>query len=357
MPRSAGLLPSIAHEDFSSIMAYRVSSPSLLSVVLLLAVAACSDEDKGALGQGCFDNGTCQPGLYCAAGTCAQRGVAGNKCFEDGTCESGLYCSQDVCKARKAAGETCEASEECASPNLCYGDKCAVVSCASCGPLEQCYDNRFCVAKPVSITGGYSIDATEVTRNQYAAWLAASPSVSAQDPWCTWNVSFTPTSDWPPGSLGNNPVYVDWCDAFAYCKAVGKRMCGKIGGGANDFADYADPSKSEWHNACSSGGVNDYPYGDTYDGSACNGYDAPGSSTVTVGKMTSCQSSVTGYGGVFDLSGNVREWENSCLAASGKDDDCRTRGSNTTGTQSKMRCDAEDSASRGSNAGIRCCGP
>jgi hypothetical protein len=34
---------------------------------------------------------------------------------------------------------------------------------------------------------------------------------------------------------GNFPITnVDWCDAYAYCAGIGKRLCGKIGGGTLD---------------------------------------------------------------------------------------------------------------------------
>jgi hypothetical protein len=58
---------------------------------------------------------------------------------------------------------------------------------------------------------------------------------------------------------GPMQVCVDWCDAHAYCKPVGKRLCGKIGGGPNLYADYASASSSEWYRACSSGGSFTYP--------------------------------------------------------------------------------------------------
>jgi sulfatase modifying factor 1 len=197
----------------------------------------------------------------------------------------------------------------------------------SCGALEECYANERCVAKSVSVAGGYEIDSTEVTRSQYQAWLATSPSTGGQSSPCSWNDSYTPSCEWPAGTKGNHPVVcVDWCDAYAYCKAAGKRLCGKIGGGANAYDQYANASLSQWYKVCTSNGQNDYPYGDTYSGTTCNGDDAGNGTTVPVGSMSGCQSSVSGYKGVFDLSGNVWEWEDSCNGNSGTSDHCHVRG-------------------------------
>ena len=71
-------------------------------------------------------------------------------------------------------------------------------------------------------------------------------------------------------------VCVEWCDAQAYCLAVGKRLCGKIGGGPNALADYDDPTRSAWLNACSNEGTKDYPYGDLYDPTLCGRDQPPG---------------------------------------------------------------------------------
>jgi sulfatase modifying factor 1 len=232
-----------------------------------------------------------------------------------------------------------------------------------CGSLEECWNGQYCVAKKVQVTGGYAIDATEVTRDQYAAWLATNPSTSGQPSYCSWNDDFTPGCEWPPGVKGNHPVVcVDWCDAYAYCAAVGKRLCGKIGGGANAYKDYDDATKSQWYNVCSSGGQKDYPYGYGYSESACNGYSAGNNGTVPVGSMSGCESSVSGYTGVYDLSGNAWEWEDSC---NGYVDDmnlCLLRGGsfNNAGLDNSLRCDGGlDSYRRNQfgSFGFRCCTP
>ena len=226
--------------------------------------------------------------------------------------------------------------------------------CTGCGPLEECHKDHLCVAKLVEVGdgaggGGFSIDATEVTRSQYQAWLATCPSTDGQDPWCSWNTSFAPDGGCMASNYvchtdcSNHPhVCVDWCDAYAYCKAVGKRLCGRIGGGPNGYSDYANASLSQWYNACSSNGVNDYPYGDSYDGDACNGYEwVQEYATVEVGSLPGCQSSEPGYDGVFDLSGNVWEWEDSC-AGTGEHVRCNERGGSFLDDMSAslfMRCD------------------
>jgi sulfatase modifying factor 1 len=165
----------------------------------------------------------------------------------------------------------------------------------------------------------------------------------------------------------NHPqVCVDWCDAYAYCQAVGKRLCGKIGGGPNGYDDLANASLSQWYNACTSHGANLYPYGNIFDGQACNGFYYTGGDLITipVGSLGSCQATVLGYQGVFDLSGNVREWEDSCDGA-GQLANCRIRGgsyASSNGDGSDMSCSGYgyeysnfDYAT--TSVGFRCCSP
>jgi formylglycine-generating enzyme required for sulfatase activity len=119
-------------------------------------------------------------------------------------------------------------------------------------------------------------------------------------------------------ACGAHPqVCVDWCDAYSYCKGVGKRLCGSIfGGPVVEQADTSSTWVDQWYIACVSGKAkNPFVYGAAYDPDRCNGYEHwhdGQATTVAVGSMPGCQSGVPGYAGVYDLSGNVWEWEDAC---------------------------------------------
>jgi formylglycine-generating enzyme len=220
---------------------------------------------------------------------------------------------------------------------------------------------------------GFCIDRTEVTNAQYEQFLVAKDGdTSGQVAVCAANTSYVPTSYWPaPNEESEMPVvYVDWCDAAAYCAWTGKRLCGRIGGGTNAAANFTDATKSQWYDVCSNGGGNTYPYGDTFSPETCNGFDNPsgcngsGSSGGTctfraVGSLTDCQGGGN-YAGVYDLSGNVLEWEDSCTNnPDGGDDICRMRGGSIYArVDYEMACDTDSSDSRLYTApglGFRCC--
>lgn len=226
----------------------------------------------------------------------------------------------------------------------------------------------------VLLPQGYCIDSTEVTREQYAAWLSTNPSISDQPPQCAFNDTFVAGPGCfnellvgavylGPGNEKHPQICVDWCDAYAYCKGVGKRLCGRIGGGPSAyFDDYDKASASQWYNACSSGGINAYPYGNTFDPTACNGGNDRSRTTVQVGSMPGCQSELPGYRGVYDLSANVWEWEDCCERSNGFDDLCLIRGGMFTEWPPDVyACDISPSMThRGDRAisfGFRCCAP
>jgi len=216
---------------------------------------------------------------------------------------------------------------------------------------------------------------------QYQAWLNTNPSTAGQVAGCAWNTDFTPGSDcgtsyngtaiWPPTAANANyPVEcVNWCDAYSYCAAAGKRLCGKIGGGTLDYTAYRTTPTGQWYSACTSNGTytsSGYTYGNTYNSTNCNGTDYWGgleAFSVVVGSMGRCQSPVTGYVGVYDLTGNVFEWIDSCDGTSnGKTDHCNYSGGayNSGPAGDYMSCgsvNADYRAAEGRGVGIRCCSP
>ncbi len=195
------------------------------------------------------------------------------------------------------------------------------------GPLEERATSGRCVARKIPIDGGYFIDATEVTRGQYQDFLDSHPAIIPDyDTTCNWDDDYAPDAVCMAGEhvyegddADHHPVTcIDWCDARTYCVAAGKRLCGKIGTlDPLPFDEYDNPETSQWYRACSTAGVLDYPYGDEYDSMACNGYYkaitvSDPVTTSVAGSLDSCQSVLPGYSGVYDLSGNIVEWENSC---------------------------------------------
>jgi formylglycine-generating enzyme required for sulfatase activity len=223
----------------------------------------------------------------------------------------------------------------------------------------------------VMLPQGYCIDSTEVTRAQYGAWLSSTTAatINAQDiATCSWNTSFVPHEGCMAGSYvcqgsgcGNHPqVCVDWCDAVAFCKGVGKRLCGKIGGGPNAYDASQWATASQLYQACSSGGKYKYPYGDNDAQIACNiiDYGEPNHvyMTMPVGTLTDCQAPVP-YAGVFDLAGNVNEWEDACETTARPElDNCRRVGGSYWTTSSA--CTAFGNLSRSyetDSVGFRCC--
>jgi formylglycine-generating enzyme required for sulfatase activity len=204
----------------------------------------------------------------------------------------------------------------------------------------------------------YCIDRTEVTNAEYALFLDSATVEVEVVPVgaCAFNTSRVPTALWPPSASENSlpVVFVDWCDAAAYCEWAGKRLCGRVGGGPIPYDNVAAPD-GEWYRACSAAGDREFPYGDAYQPNACNGLDYGEAERVPVGTIPACQG---GYSGLYDMSGNVFEWDDSCAGSDGASDSCRVRGGSYENVSANLRCDNPDYAHRQDKAGhigIRCC--
>jgi len=171
----------------------------------------------------------------------------------------------------------------------------------------------------------FCIDSTEVTNDQYQSFLSASPALTlAPSPACSYKTSFAPSSAIPSGKGSEPVVWVDWCDAYAFCNWAGKHLCGAIQGGSSSEANAANPLVDEWYVACSMDGADVYPYGgSTYVAGKCNDSEAKTGSLRGVGTFPGC---VGGYPGIYDMNGNAYEWEDACAVAVGASDSCVIRG-------------------------------
>jgi formylglycine-generating enzyme required for sulfatase activity len=255
------------------------------------------------------------------------------------------------------------------SSGSCMG-VCGTPGCGACPIVETVV-----VTAPA---GTFSIDKYEVDNASYNLFLAAGPSFGLAPPECADNTSYEPGVITPLGYTSTEltdaqticdawnrfdrederPVgCVDWCDAYAFCAWAGKRLCGDIAGGdyvVDAPGPHADAAVSEWFAACTGPSATAFPYGATYDDTVCsddNGGPEP------VGAYPQCEG---GYPGIFDMSGNMAEWENACSDYNNPDWDqnCLLRGGTWYQTGAEAQCDAYRDVPRYNMAdsiGFRCC--
>ncbi|MGE0791879.1 MAG: SUMF1/EgtB/PvdO family nonheme iron enzyme [Sandaracinaceae bacterium] len=227
------------------------------------------------------------------------------------------------------SGVACDAAGGGATGCVGPGETVTVCCPASAGP--SCPTGPGPAMLHRSAPGGdFCIDSTEVTNEQYAAFLAAGPVDSSSWP--------TPCTDWsdmtprgwppPPGRTQQPVVDTAYCQAWAYCDWAGKRLCGRIGGGVNTTSGAEEsPTTSEWAWACTAGDTEDPRCDD---------------SVRDVMSDPCCS-----LDGLYDLAGNADEW----VACSS---------SVFCFTHSSTSCDNARSGPPGGNilsddVGFRCC--
>ncbi len=331
-----------------------------LSIAVACSLSGLSDGKRdasatgGSAGQDCVD----ASGSTCDAG--GTGGTAGSDAADAALthCEDG---QQNDDETDVDCGGSCA---PCPIERVCKLDAdCRTAHCEK----DKCVCPPSMVAIPTPLSDGipYCVDVTEVTNAKYATFLSADAGLSNQPAECAWNDDFSPPNfDKIATANPELPVVnVDWCDAWAYCASVGKRLCGKLGGGGHPFT-LPQSATSEWYVACSKAGTKTYVYGSTHDPNACVALDyfdgGDGGMAFPVGTNPGCEG---GYPGIFDMNGNVWEWEYSCVDSDGGDasvTQCRRRGGSFSDTMYCARCSACGSANRprstrSSTTGIRCC--
>jgi formylglycine-generating enzyme required for sulfatase activity len=161
-------------------------------------------------------------------------------------------------------------------------------------------------------------------------------------------------------------VCVDWCDAQAYCAAIGLQVCGArpdaLANGPVADADFTNAEKNQFEYACTADGKTSYVYGDTYDKASCNTGCTTGCKTIPVGSNAKCQGQQNSveFPGVFDLNGNAAEWDGVCAGADPAAM-CHVRGGDMQSTATTSTCDygtgvalvARNTAQP--TVGFRCC--
>jgi formylglycine-generating enzyme required for sulfatase activity len=211
---------------------------------------------------------------------------------------------------------------------------------------------------PMVEVDGHCVDTLETSYADYLAFTAQlDGGLGTMPPECAFKTTNDPTN--VPGNKALPVVWTDWCDAWAYCQWAGKELCGAPGGGPVLIADLGDWTKSLWMAACSHDGTTPYPYGAKFQSGYCQLSDPDGGAgafSVPSGSNKKCEG---GFPGIYDMIGNVREWENSCSGTAGAPDDCRRRGGAFNETdESYVRCDYAETYTRdfrSATSGFRCC--
>jgi formylglycine-generating enzyme len=234
----------------------------------------------------------------------------------------------------------------------------------------------------------YCMDQREVSWGEYKAFLAVkSGDTSGQPSECSWNATYEPQycdplddtcmgvkydrcpAESQPTSDRAAADCLDFCDALAYCRWAGKRLCGRVGGEAKwGLVDVADVSTTaekeslsklagttamELIHACTQGGTTAYPYGNVYDAARCT------DDLLDIADLSSktCHGSVPPFNQIYDVTASVEEWQNLCTMS--PELSCLSGGGGKAADEKAQMCSAQVgfaySRAVAPRQGFRCC--
>ena len=191
----------------------------------------------------------------------------------------------------------------------------------------------------VPLPGGGCIEATEYTNERFAAFLEDHGNECAGKP------CYAPPEDrkllvkrgesWGviKGRDANPVVHVTWHAAKAACAHDKAALC----------------TREQWGSACSPDGRR-FAYGKAFERERCNVLERGVGATLPVGSLPTCAG---GLDGLYDMSGNVWEWVDTCVKRR-----CLVRGGSFSTYVDYAPCgymDGHYPVVREENIGFRCC--
>lgn len=304
-----------------------------------------SDIDCGGDCTGCANGKRCESGNDCESNTCDSGLCVAAFCADSqlNGFETDIDCGGPDCTPC-SGGQDCTVATDCLSLS-CVNETCEFFNCPSgmsqIGTSGVCVDHyEASVFETSSCTGTqYGIDSDGSPMDNYPQGFPDKVASQQCEGLCEGMMVVEPSVQVYACNLENvfPSAHLTWFQAKRACENSGKHLCRLPG---------------EWRLACAGEPSGTFPYGDSYVEGLCNGGEAGVAAAVTTGSRVDCHG--RGFSSaVFDMSGNVWEWTqtctNGCLQAGGAFADLGNYLSCQGGT-----LEAEPSYS-GPSAGFRCC--